>query len=81
MQTAITGLFKHPMNDQRKYKFNKSSMQIVPTIPQTNKLPQLDPDKIFKKNLPTTFLEKVKILCKDNKFGTDILTKFFKRIH
>ena len=42
--------------------------------------PPLDPDKIFKKKLPARFLEKVKTLCKDNKFGADNLIKFFKRI-
>lgn len=58
MQTAIIGLFEHPMNEPRKYQFTQSSMQKAPTIPQINKLPKLDSDKIFKKNLPVTFLEK-----------------------
>ena len=109
MQTAITGMFQHPMNEPRKYQIKQPSMPKAPTFPQANKLPQLDPmvvyktpqkpkqlkiaaagggdgfppldpDKIFKKKLPARFLEKVKTLCIDNKFGADNLIKFFKRI-
>ena len=48
MQTAMTGLFKHPMNEPRKYQIKQPSMPQIPAIPQSNKLPQLDPMVVYK---------------------------------
>lgn len=48
MQTAITGMFQHPMNEPRKYQIKQPSMPKAPTFPQANKLPQLDPMVVYK---------------------------------
>ena len=54
MQTAITGMFQHPMNEPFKHKSNKTSHKLpkLPSMPQAptdvNKLPQLDPMVVYK---------------------------------